>query len=45
LAFTQNGTFIVISFILCIAAFSIFGILHGYTMYKGIKDSYQQQSE
>jgi len=43
LAFTQNGIFVVISFIACTAAFSIFGIIQGYKMYKNIKLAYKQQ--
>jgi|GEM_PF-2753592 len=43
LAFTQNGAFIVSSFIACIGAFSIFGILKGYKMYKILKHACEQR--
>jgi len=41
LFFTQSGTILVGTYILCIAGFSIFGLAKGYQLYKKILLSYE----
>jgi len=42
-AFTQSATISLVSFIACIVIFSLFGIIQGYRMFKGIKLNYEKQ--